>query len=340
MIEFDAKLYPSGRAQSLAVRVRIEASGRLSHNGPNTIPAVDFAKVHISERLGRAPRFLTLPDGSRLEVKDNDSIDQAIERHAHHQHRQLWLFRVERTPLLILALLLVVVVAGWGTYRHGIPAFAKATAPLVPDAARVASSQHTLSFMERTVLQPSSLDEALLNERLAAYEQRLQPYVALSSINIRFYNSPRMGANAFALPDGTLVFTDALMNILDEDEFLAVAAHEIGHVLHDHGMRNVISSTALIAAITLLTSGADAFSEIVAGTPLALAQLAYTRDLEREADDVAMDLMQASGIPPAAFAQALTKLVRSYGGDPDDSSTWEGYLSTHPAPAERIERFR
>lgn len=51
--------------------------------------------------------------------------------------------------------------------------------------------------------------------------------------------APQIGANAFALPDGTLVVTDELVELAgdNDDEVLAVLAHELGHIHERHGLR-------------------------------------------------------------------------------------------------------
>ena len=59
-----------------------------------------------------------------------------------------------------------------------------------------------------------------------------------------------MPANAFALPGGTVVMTDAIVQAaadkgISDDALVGVLAHEIGHVVHRHGMRMVVEQGVL-----------------------------------------------------------------------------------------------
>jgi len=337
--QFTANFYPDGLAESQTVTVTLDASGWLSFQAFDRSLRCPFAAVTVSDRLGRSPRFLTLPDIGRLETRDNDRIDQALRQFGHKSERTLWLPKLERAPLWILGLLIVVVAAGWGTYRHGIPALAEATAPLVPDKAREMAGQEALSWMERGWLEPTELSEERQQGLRETFNRHFADHLKDLNVRVLFYSSEALGANAFALPDGTLVFTDQFVELVDEAEFLAVAAHEIGHVQHDHGVRGIISSSALLAATLLITGDSEALSEIVVSAPYALAQLSYSRDMEWEADTAAMDLMQAAGLERQAFASALEKMMDSHGADPDKTAAWEEYLSSHPATRERIQRF-
>ncbi len=59
-----------------------------------------------------------------------------------------------------------------------------------------------------------------------------------------------MPANAFALPGGTVVMTGrhrpgAADKGIGDDALVGVLAHEIGHVVHRHGMRMVVEQGVL-----------------------------------------------------------------------------------------------
>jgi hypothetical protein len=84
-----------------------------------------------------------------------------------------------------------------------------------------------------------------------------------------------MGANAFALPGGTVVVTDQLLELSPDDAALAgVLAHEIGHVEHRHLMRQLISGTVVGVVATLLAGDT---SSVMVALPAVLADLSYSR---------------------------------------------------------------
>ena len=64
-------------------------------------------------------------------------------------------------------------------------------------------------------------------------------------IRIVFRKGGRLGPNAFALPGGTIIFTDEMIMLSEhDDELLAVLIHEIGHVVHRNGMRTIIQDSS------------------------------------------------------------------------------------------------
>ena len=148
------------------------------------------------------------------------------------------------------------------------------------------------------------------------------------------FHSGRLGANAFALPGGTIVVTDELVALLEgrDELLLGVLGHEAGHVSHRHGMRALVQST-LLGSITALAFGD--FSSMLAGAPALLGHLAYSRNFEREADGEAIRLLQASGLSPELMVTVFERLQAQRGGRVLGIA-----LASHPANAERIARFR
>lgn len=153
-------------------------------------------------------------------------------------------------------------------------------------------------------------------------------------------------ANAFALPSGLVVVSDSLATMLNDDELAAVFAHEIGHVVHRHGMRSALGSSGLLLLVTLL--GGD-ISGIVASGGAVLLSLKYSRDYEREADCVAYDYLRRRNMPASLVEDALGKMDLAYVDDkpkrdsPDPESFWNHVfiaLSTHPGAEARKELGR
>jgi len=141
--------------------------------------------------------------------------------------------------------------------------------------------------------------------------------------------------NAFAVPGGTVVVTTGLLRALrTPEELAAVLAHELGHVDAHHPMRAVARQLSLGALMGLVAGDHSALSGVLR-TAGELGGLAYSRNDERAADDRAMALLARSGISPEALARALESLSLAA---PNLSSA--SFLSTHPAPRERLDRLR
>jgi predicted Zn-dependent protease len=139
--------------------------------------------------------------------------------------------------------------------------------------------------------------------------------------------------NAFAVPGGEIrVFDGLLQQAASADEVAGVLAHEISHALRHHPTRHLVRAlgTSLLFDLMLGTGGA-----LRQAGELGLA-LAYSRDLEREADDGALALLDAAGIGSAPFAGFFERRQAEHAA----GSGLPSWLATHPATEERIEHIR
>jgi predicted Zn-dependent protease len=133
------------------------------------------------------------------------------------------------------------------------------------------------------------------------------------------------------------VVTDELIELADHDEeVLAVLAHEIGHVVHKHGLRSVLQSSAVALLLTAVTGDIGSASGFAAAMPIILLETNYSRKFEREADQYAFGYMKAYDFDTKHFATILEKIT---GDDSDDSESVFAYLSTHPSTSDRTRRF-
>jgi predicted Zn-dependent protease len=136
--------------------------------------------------------------------------------------------------------------------------------------------------------------------------------------------------NAFALPGGHAYYFSALLDKTETpDEFAGVMAHEIGHVIHRHGMEGLIASSATGLLVGFILG--DMTNVSVAGAVGAtLIDSRFSRDAEREADRFAAATARRLGFDPAALATLLERVA-------DDSAMSQSlaFLSTHPLTAER-----
>ena len=225
-----------------------------------------------------------------------------------------------------------------GAYRYGTPVVAGFVADHLPPAIVETLSEGTLQALDSQVLGPSALPAARQSELVAAFSRlRLPGRAAGQQYRIVFRSSAELGANAMALPSGTIVVTDGLVTLAGDDrEIMAVLAHEAGHVDHRHGLRSIVQGS-LVSWLFAWVAG-DAGS-LLATAPAALLQAKYSRDLEREADDYAADALRANDISVAHLASFLDRLDAAI-----DKSSIAGatlpYMSTHPAPQGRVGRLR
>jgi predicted Zn-dependent protease len=151
--------------------------------------------------------------------------------------------------------------------------------------------------------------------------------------------------NAFATPAGHIFVNSGLLAAFDREEELAgILAHEIAHVVCRHISQNIerapkigLATLAGIAAgIFLGAGGVAALGNAVTMGSIAASQsvsLAFSRDDELQADQLALEYLSQSGYGAEGLLSAMKK-IRSkqwFGTDqiPD-------YLMTHPASEERM----
>jgi predicted Zn-dependent protease len=150
-------------------------------------------------------------------------------------------------------------------------------------------------------------------------------------------------ANAFALPGGQIGIYEGMFQIADNEAQLAtVIAHEIGHVRAEHAQERVSSEVATQGVVQLVSAalqvGNVAYANAIAGALGAGAQygvlLPYSRNQELEADRLGLQLMVEAGYDPREALEFWREMEQQGGGRPP------AFLSTHPAPDDRIEELQ
>ena len=160
----------------------------------------------------------------------------------------------------------------------------------------------------------------------------------------RFFLVRDSSINAFALPGGYIGIHTGLITASDrEAEVMSVLAHEIGHVTQRHIARMfgqqrqssaVMIAAAVLAAMAAKSSPDAAMGMISLGQTVALRdQLAFSRDAEREADRVGLQILTESGFDPQSMSAMFERL--SQAGRLYDNNA-PAYLRTHPLTTERI----
>ncbi|HYC71724.1 MAG TPA: M48 family metallopeptidase [Opitutaceae bacterium] len=295
--------------------------------------AFPVREVRVSDRLGRIPRYLYLPDGATVETTAHDAVDAFLPSTRRTRLARLlhWLeshtaFAAGATALLLVAIGLTMVL--------GLPVAARHLALQVPDAMDRRAGEVSLAAMSKFT-QPSGLSAARRREiealaaDLAALRGLPPPRVEFRSMGGRF-------PNAFALPGRIIVVTDELVEVAGSDgELQAVLAHELGHVHHRHSLQGVFRGSAALLVVTLVSGDLSALTTFSASIPFVLLQRGYSREFEEEADDYAAETLRLAGVDLDEFAAILGKLEGSREGLAVDYS----YLSTHPHTDDRIKRI-
>lgn len=295
-------------------------------------------QVSLSERLGNTPRRLSFFEGGHCEVTDLAALDALL---AHTQVQRGWLDAMQHSlawaglaSVLFVAVLIL-------SYVYLLPWSAQAIATRLPVGVLQKMGSSTLITLDRVMLQPSQLPTSRQQALARAFAQLTTLTPAQMPYRIEFRSAPKIGANAFALPDGTIVLLDELVALTqNDDEIVAVLAHERAHVEQRHAARMVLQSSAVGVLMTWYMGDV---SSLLATVPSVVMQAQYSREMEADADEIAKQTLRANRLSSCLLGTMLEKLEAAHQSPADTARNADDavmdYLSSHPASAQRIQQM-
>jgi len=332
MISFNAT-YFDGKS-SKAYPVKIWSDGKFVRvRGEQGEPALDvpLPDCTITPALGTSRRSLVFYSGARCESDDYAAVE-ALERQKGENPGMRLVHYLESRWKITAGCLVGLILFAWLFSLYGIPQIAKTVAYAVPPSLMEKISQNTLAVLDDRYLQPSEIDPqraAEVRKLFQGLRRDLSP-----GINYRlvFRKSPKIGANAFALPSGVILVTDELVALAHDDkELVGVLAHEAAHVERRHGLRGVLQDAGVFILISALAGDITSISSTAASLPTLLAESGYSRQFEKEADEAAGRYLIQKGWGTKPYQDILLRLAESSPDQPEFS-----ILATHPLTKERI----
>lgn len=344
MSDISGELYDGQTSRHWPARLCVSDDGELRFAWEGGSSSYLLGVVTVSSRLGNTPRYFSLPDGWKFETRDNDGVDALLLQHKQYGW-SAFVHRLESHWRYVFASLILVVAFVWGMVQYGLPAAAEAIAYQLPPDITGRLSEETLGYLDEHLFEPSELP----HDTQARLQTLFAGLTGTLDLGFRFElkfrrGGKQIGANAFALPSGMVVMTDELVRLAENDqELAAILAHELGHVVLRHSLRQILHNSVLTLFVTYATG--DVSSAAVA-LPLLLVQLGYSRKFERDADRYAYDYLRSHDIEPEHFASILTRIEKEHQMRSEEAERrgkaakiFE-YLSTHPDTEERVELFR
>lgn len=322
--------HPAGSSRSVPSRL-IEEGGDLRawDEAGVELATGAFAAVDISARVGAIPRRVGFPDGSLFETTDNDAIDRFLKGKGKTSRVHEW----ERFHPRLIAVVLATVLCGMAIYRYAVPALVEIAVLVTPPIVPKIMSASTLETMDRTLLDTS----ALAVERQQKIRDGFNAIARLSDrgeggYTLNFRKGGAIGPNAFALPDGTLIVTDELVELAGDDTemIVGVLAHEIGHVELEHSLRQIYRAAGVAGLIMMIGGDIGSGAEDILVQGAGLLTLSYSRGAEASADRHSVELMLKAKRDPTSIARFFDLLEKELG---DSSET--SILATHPGTPER-----
>ncbi|MDP2031382.1 MAG: M48 family metallopeptidase [Thiobacillus sp.] len=206
------------------------------------------------------------------------------------------------------------------------------------EQAQASSAQAYATTLSEAQKKGKLSNDAALNNRIKRITDRLIAEAKLMyppsrdwKWSVAVIDEPTI--NAWCMPGGKMAIYTGIINKLNlsDDEIAQIMGHEISHALLGHGRERMSRAMA--------TQGGFLLGSLVVGQDLSVlspvADIALTlpnsREAETEADRYGIELAARAGYNPNAAVRLWEKMTAAGGsGTPQ-------FLSTHPAPANRIQ---
>lgn len=311
-----------------------------------------ISELKIDPPLGKIRRKITLPDGRVFETDDRVAIDRL-------QPSKFWtnLFKVEGNWRFIVPLAIITPFMAIGLYRMVLPLFISFGMAMTPDEMLYSIDDSLMEIMDRVFVDESELE---ISRQIELQNQFTALLGNLDKIDydksgrdfkykLLFRKSDRIGPNAFALPGGTIVMTDALVEAFPQDHVLtAVLGHEIGHVEQQHSLRQIFRVVGTATTFNLIAGDSGPLLEGAMEEGAAIMALSYSRKHETQSDNFSYDLMAVSDMPVHGLIDFFENLhshdkddkKEDKNEDDIDDNKSKNWSATHPLHTTRIKNIQ
>jgi predicted Zn-dependent protease len=178
-------------------------------------------------------------------------------------------------------------------------------------------------------------------ERMDRIGTKIEQIIDRKELSYYFYiieedDKGRGQVNAFSLPGGYVYIFKELLDLLTDDELAFVLSHEIGHIVSRHHIKRL--QAAMGYNLLTIASIGTSDPQFTRGLSFALAQIivAFSREDEFNADELAVKYCKLAGFNPASGIEVQEKLYQAN----KKSLRPFSYFRTHPYTAQRIRQIK
>ena len=223
-----------------------------------------------------------------------------------------------------------------------IGACSSVVAPVIPSASGPSEDEETKisrEFRREAKKFLKFVNDPEVERYIDRIGRRILAATGPQSFDYRFFVVEDDQLNAFSVPGGSIyVYTGLIERAKNTDELAGVLGHEITHAKNHHMARmsgpDAISILSLLAMVALAKTGSGAQAAGMVGQAVsATRQLAFSRQLEMEADTLGTRYMAAAGYDPKGTIEFLKILDQERALNPVDVPA---YVLSHPISQERI----
>ena len=330
MIRFSARYFDGQTSAAKTVEVLAPDASILEVRDGKQFQTFAIEDCEFEAPLGHTRRVILLPDNRRLETYDLNQNDD-LQNWLHPGMGLKWAHRLESGWRWVMGSLAALIALIAGFIIWGVPRAAWVIAHHMPVEWHEQLGEGVMDSLDKYFMEPSELLPETQVGYQAWFDGMTGDFESEHAYTLRF-RSWELGANALALPNGIVVVTDSLIDLVSgREEFEAIIAHEIGHVIHRHPMQMALRDAGIFVFISTFLGDLTSVSSLASALPTLLIERGYSRSLEKEADLVSGTWLQGKYGSTEALKSILVKLHRGKG----DADTLE-MLSTHPDLKNRI----
>lgn len=323
----------SSRPRKVRLKVHEERVECSEHDG-KTFYSASLSHCRLTPSLGNSRRFLKLPNGGRWEG-DEHAI-AVIEKKMAGGRGMHFVHSLEKRWRAALTSFVVLGIAVWLFVDMGIPLMAAKIAVAVPEEILDKVSKQSLTMLDERLFKPSELDSEERENMQDTFTALVKEMGLGERYRLQLRKGGKIGANAFALPSGTIIVTDELIKLAEDDrQIRGVLVHEVAHVQNRHAIRHALQQLGVFALVSISMGDITSITSVATTLPMILVESGYSRDFEREADDAVIRYFSQKSWNSKPFQEILLSLQQASGHSQQPS-----FLSTHPGIQERIKRLK
>lgn len=332
-MKIHGRYYEAGSSASHLATLEGNEKGGIRIVIGDDLIAPDF--LSITDRLKGVPRKVKFKDGSIFETEFDSAIDRLFELEKGFGSS---LNRLEASWKIVAVLSVATIGLIYSIFTWGLPMFAAGAAYATPQIALTAIDKGALVTMDKAFFEESKLSDDEKDKVQNIFDEVIEASGQVSpKPNLLFRDSPVIGANALALPGGTVVFTDQIIKLSkDEDELAGVVAHEIGHVSYQHGLKQIYRVLGVGFMIAVIGGDSSQLIDEVVTQAALVQNFSYSRGYEKEADRNSVEIMMKVDRDPFAFVDLLDRIIPPSKGGKSDTS----WYSTHPGNKDRRKNIQ
>lgn len=162
------------------------------------------------------------------------------------------------------------------------------------------------------------------------------------TLNLKVYETKEI--NAFACGDGSIRVYSGLMDVMNDDQLIAIIGHEIGHVIHKDTKSAMQRAYASAAARGVIAAASGTVGQLAQSSLGDIAQsfvsAQFSQKQEFAADNYGFDFAVKHGHDPYSMATALEKLLELNHAGGSKASAVAQMFSSHPDCALRAQKMR